>query len=52
MRFGSTRTFLATGVLLLPMLGSVAGATDNVQLGPRPYYLVADMDEGPLKTTL
>ena len=52
MRFGSTRTFLATGLLLLPMLGSVAGATDNVQLGPRPYYLVADMDEGPLKTTL
>lgn len=24
----------------------------NVQLGPRPYYLVNDMDEGPLKTRL
>lgn len=24
----------------------------NVQLGPRPYYLVEDMDEGPLKDKL
>lgn len=24
----------------------------NVQLGPRPYYLVEDMDEGPLKEKL
>jgi glycerophosphoryl diester phosphodiesterase len=24
----------------------------NVQLGPRPYYLVSDMDEGPLKERL
>ncbi|KAL8904811.1 MAG: hypothetical protein Q9207_003034 [Kuettlingeria erythrocarpa] len=24
----------------------------NVELGPRPYYLVDDMDEGPLKTKL
>ena len=24
----------------------------NVQLGPRPYYLVSDMDEGPLKNKL
>src|SRR5919106_3087773 len=24
----------------------------NVQVGPRPYFLVDDMDPGPLKTTL
>lgn len=24
----------------------------NVQLGPRPYYLVDNMDEGPLKEKL
>lgn len=24
----------------------------NIQVGPRPYYLVADMDPGPLKTAL
>lgn len=24
----------------------------NVELGPRPYYLVDDMDEGPLKEKL
>jgi glycerophosphoryl diester phosphodiesterase len=24
----------------------------NVQLGPRPYYLVEDMDDGPLKSEL
>ena len=25
------------------------GPKDSVELGPRPYYLVADMDAGPLK---
>ena len=24
----------------------------NIQVGPRPYFLVEDMDPGPLKTTL
>jgi glycerophosphoryl diester phosphodiesterase len=36
-------------------LGSVASAqdpVDNVQLGPRPYYLVEDMEPGKLKDTL
>jgi len=28
------------------------GRDINVQLGPRPYYLVDDMDEGPLKQKL
>jgi glycerophosphoryl diester phosphodiesterase len=26
--------------------------SQNVQVGPRPYYLIADMDPGPLKTAL
>ncbi len=30
----------------------VARAPINTQLGPRPYYLVNDMDEGPLKDKL
>ncbi|KAL8769573.1 MAG: hypothetical protein Q9209_004505 [Squamulea sp. 1 TL-2023] len=29
-----------------------SNTTLNVQLGPRPYYLVEDMDEGPLKARL
>ncbi len=51
---GSLRGVWAIGLLLLPALGAAtaAAAGDAVQLGPRPYYLVADMDEGPLKTTL
>jgi len=32
--------------------GHVPGKALNVQLGPRPYYLVDDMDEGPLKDAL
>ena len=28
------------------------GPKDSVELGPRPYYLVADMDAGPLKQAL
>jgi len=28
------------------------GSHDSVELGPRPYYLVADMDAGPLKQAL
>ncbi len=36
------------------LLGSaaVAHADESVQLGPRPFYLINDMDEGPLKETL
>lgn len=30
--------------------GSASGI--NVQLGPRPFYLVDNMDEGPLKDKL
>jgi len=28
------------------------GNVQNIQVGPRPYYLVEDMDPGPLKTAL
>ncbi|KAI4086906.1 MAG: hypothetical protein LQ344_007171 [Seirophora lacunosa] len=32
--------------------GNQGNRNFNVQLGPRPYYLVDDMDEGPLKEKL
>ena len=32
--------------------GQVDASSQPVQLGPRPFYLVNDMDEGELKTTL
>jgi glycerophosphoryl diester phosphodiesterase len=39
--------------LLLPRTGyPLRKAKLNVQLGPRPYYLVNDMDDGPLKKKL
>jgi glycerophosphoryl diester phosphodiesterase len=40
-------------VAIAVMFGaSVALADDVIQLGPRPAFLVDDMDEGPLKTEL
>jgi glycerophosphoryl diester phosphodiesterase len=43
----------------LAMVGSVAAVPcpgvkpiKNIQLGPRPYYLIDDLDEGPLKKKL
>src|SRR5262245_46891052 len=43
--------------VLLMILGgsasvSLAGQAGNVQIGPRPYFLVNDMDDGPLKSKL
>ncbi|KAI4287258.1 MAG: hypothetical protein L6R35_003481 [Caloplaca aegaea] len=32
--------------------GSNGNSKFNVQMGPRPYYLVEDMDDGPLKVKL
>ena len=32
--------------------GSSSAEGINVQLGPRPFYLVDNMDEGPLKDKL
>lgn len=53
------RRFLSTASLSLLLTGAMAisglaGAhsTDNVQIGPRPFYLVQNMDDGPLKEKL
>jgi len=32
--------------------GHPRSKSPSVQLGPRPYFLVDDMDEGPLKEAL
>lgn len=45
------RSIVLTASVGLALLAACAQA-QNVQLGPRPYYLVEDMDEGPLKTQL
>ena len=39
---------------ILSVFGMVfsASAETSVQLGPRPFFLVNDMDEGPLKDQL
>lgn len=39
-------------VLMAPCLAQAASATGAVQLGPRPFWLVADMDPGPLQEQL
>lgn len=52
------RTFLAAAILSAFPLGHFARADqdryphDGTQLGPRPFYLVEGMDEGPLKDKL
>src|SRR5262245_21501225 len=44
---------IAAIVFVLPVDSMAASAEFlNVQVGPRPYYLVEAMDEGPLKTAL
>jgi glycerophosphoryl diester phosphodiesterase len=58
----SIPTLLASGVLAAAMLASVplsahakrdgAGAVQNATLGPRPFFLVDDMRDGPLKREL
>lgn len=46
-----TRTALIlAGVAAL--LGSSAAATDVIEMGPRPFYLIDRMDDGPLKDKL
>jgi glycerophosphoryl diester phosphodiesterase len=61
MRQGLAIFGLATVLSTFPNPSMVASADNdkngskkplNVQVGPRPYYLVEDMDPGPLKTTL
>lgn len=46
----STLMVLLGGCAHSPPTG--ARAANNIQLGPRPYFLVNDMAEGPLKTQL
>lgn len=48
---------MKNSLLLTLAITSAAVATDikpveNVQIGPRPYYLINDMDDGDLKTSL
>jgi glycerophosphoryl diester phosphodiesterase len=54
MRIGKTSMGVAAGLaaaLAMPAADAAAEA-GGVQLGPRPYYLVDDIDESELKTTL
>ncbi|NJD08429.1 MAG: glycerophosphodiester phosphodiesterase [Methylococcaceae bacterium] len=47
--------FACTAILgVIPALSDIAQASDDlaVQLGPRPYFLVNDMEEGKLKNEL
>ena len=45
---------MISGLLLAicPVVAGAASAGDTAQLGPRPFYLVENMDEGPLKEKL
>lgn len=43
---------LLLAALALCIMAAPAAAEDRVQLGPRPFYLVNDMDEGKLKNEL
>ena len=49
---------LATAVVMATLAGGLllsfgcSGNEAGAQIGPRPYYLVNDMDDGPLKTEL
>lgn len=45
-----TMIFAALACLLAGGAGALAG--ENIQVGPRPYYLVENMDDGPLKKSL
>jgi glycerophosphoryl diester phosphodiesterase len=48
-------TALTTAVAVFSTFAPVASADqndDSIQLGPRPFYLVDGMDEGPLKHRL
>ncbi len=43
---------LATPFLLFGAIAGPVAAADTVQLGPRPFYLVEEMEPSPLKTEL
>jgi len=50
MRF--IKTMLAVAAITAALSPFAAHADDNVQLGPRPFFLVDDMEKSPLKTKL
>lgn len=62
MRFKPTSIAVAAAALAAAMSAragdanhdgrEVGGADQRIQLGPRPFYLVQGMDEGPLKNRL
>lgn len=55
MQPGLIRTLLALSVLITATTACAMSRPvhdDNIQLGPRPYFLVNDMDEGALKEQL
>src|SRR5262245_12314908 len=60
MRHSLTSVIAAAAIFALPISSMAASANflgrkekpRNIQVGPRPYYLIEAMDEGPLKTTL
>ena len=60
MRQNLALVIIAVVLLVLPISSMAApahnqgkkGKLHNVQVGPRPYYLVEAMDQGPLKTAL
>ena len=54
MHVRTTALALAAGLATLPIFATGAPAQDDgaVQLGPRPYYLVADMADSKLKEAL
>ena len=45
-------TTLLVALSAVAVLASVVRAEDVVQLGPRPYYLIDDMEDSPLKEQL
>jgi glycerophosphoryl diester phosphodiesterase len=44
--------FIAVAALAVTARAGHRGHSPSVQLGPRPYYLVEDLDPGPLETKL
>jgi len=51
MRRTSAKHF-TIGVFLLTAVFAETGFAQGVQVGPRPFYLVQGMDDGPLKDKL
>ena len=49
---GKKAVALAAACAILPSMAADARADESVQLGPRPYYLINDMEEGALRSRL